>query len=87
MEHALHLAAKHFVEDVAPTSATALLKKVKAAMTNAVGEGNEIDLDALNSELHDIEVATGEEDGEDGEPDDYDVADTIGKALALVTKV
>jgi len=57
MEHALHLAAKHFVEKVAPTSSSAL--HVKAA-----------------------------EDGEEGEGEGViDVADTIGKALALVTQV
>jgi hypothetical protein len=56
MEHALHLAAKHFVERVAPTSASALLKK------------------------------TAEEDDDDDETD-FDVADTIGKALSLVTQI
>jgi hypothetical protein len=59
MEHALHLAAKHFVERVAPTSASALLKK------------------------------TAEEDDDDDDDDetDFDVADTIGKALSLVTQI
>ena len=56
MEHALHLAEKHFVEDVAPTSASALLNKVKGAMANVAGENNEIDLESLNKQLNDIEA-------------------------------
>ena len=87
MEHALHLAAKHFVEDVAPTSASALLNKVKGAMANAAGENNEIDLDSLNERLNDIEAEIAEENDEDDELEDYEVADTVGKALALVTQV
>lgn len=55
MEHALHLAAKHFVESIAPTSASTLLKKVAE-----------------------------EEDEEEG---DFEVADMVGKALALVTQI
>ena len=86
MEHALHLAAKHFVEDVSPTSASALLKKVKGAMINATGEDNEMDLDALNAELDSIEAEISEDDDE-ADAEDYDVADTVGKALALVTQV
>jgi hypothetical protein len=54
MEHALHLAAKHFVERVAPTSTSALLKK------------------------------TAEDDDDET---DFDVADTVGKALSLVTQI
>ena len=82
MEHALHLAEKHFVEDVAPTSASALLNKVKGAMANVAGENNEIDLESLNKQLNDIEAEIVKENNEDDE-----VADTIRKALALVTQV
>ena len=82
MEHALHLAEKHFVEDVAPTSASALLNKVKGAMANVAGENNEIDLESLNKQLNDIEAEIVKENNEDDE-----VADTIRKALALVTRV
>ena len=56
MEHALHLAAKHFVEDVAPTSAGKLLTKVKEAMANATEGGDGVDLDSLNIELNGIEA-------------------------------
>jgi hypothetical protein len=86
MEHALHLAAKHFVEGVAPTSANQLLQKVKGAMANATENGAQLNMDALNSEIEDIEAELGDE-AEDKEDDDYDVADTIGKALALVAQV
>jgi hypothetical protein len=85
MEHALHLAAKHFVEGVAPTSSTSLLQKVKGAMANATRDDTAIDLDALNSEIGGIEAAMGHDAEEEDE--EYDVADTIGKALALVTQV
>ena len=86
MEHALHLAAKHFVEGVALTSANQLLQKVKGAMANATENGAQLNMDALNSEIEDIEAELGDE-AEDTEDDDYDVADTIGKALALVAQV
>jgi hypothetical protein len=85
MEHTLHLAAKHFVKDVSPTLASALLKRVKGAMVNVTGEDNEMDLDALNAELDSIEAEIGEDDEADAK--DYDVTDTVDKALALVTQV
>jgi hypothetical protein len=53
MEHALHLAAKHFTEDIALTPASVLIRN----------ETNEDD---------------------DNEATDFNVADTVGKALALV---
>ena len=88
MEHALHLAAKHFVEDVAPTSAGKLLNKVKEAMAIAANADEAVDLDSLNMELSSIEVEMlrGEE-SEDNEDMEFDVADTVGKALALITQV
>ena len=61
MEHALHLAAKHFVEEVAPTSASVLHAK------------------AAGDDEDEEEVVEEEED--------FNVADAIGKALALVTQV
>jgi hypothetical protein len=88
MEHALHLAAKHFVEDVAPTSAGKLLTKVKEAMANATEGDDGVDLDSLNIELNGIEAEMSrDEDDVDNEDVEFDVADTIGKALALITQV
>jgi hypothetical protein len=85
MEHAMHLAAKHFVAGVSLTSTSSLLQKVKGAMANATGKDGTIDLDALNSEIGDIEAGIGA-DAKDND-EEYNVADTIGKGLALVTQV
>jgi hypothetical protein len=60
MEHALHLAAKHFVEDVAPIPASILNKNV----TDDDDDNNNND-----------------------ETTEFEVADTVGKALAFVTQV
>ena len=45
MEHSLHLAAKHFVEDVVPTLGRKLLNKVKEAMAIAANANEAVDLD------------------------------------------
>ena len=55
-------------------------------MANTTENGAQLNMDALNLEIEDIEAELGDE-AEDTEDDDYDVADTIGKALALVTQV
>jgi hypothetical protein len=88
MEHALHLAAKYFVEDIAPTSVGKLLNKVKEAMAIAADADEAIDLDSLNTELSSIEVEMlrGEE-SKDNQDAEFDVADTVGKALALIMQV
>ena len=80
----MHLAAKHFIEGVALTSASSLLQKVKGTMANVMGEDDMIDLDTLNLEMGDIKV---EMDADAEGDEESDVADTIGKALALVTQV
>ena len=85
MEHAMHLAAKHFVEGVSLTSMNSLLKKVKDTMANATGVDDTINLDALNSEIEDIKAGMDADANDDEE--EYDVADIIGKGLALVTQV
>jgi hypothetical protein len=47
-----------------------------------------VDLDSLDTELSSIEVEMlrGEE-SEDDEDTEFDVADTVGKALTLITQV
>jgi hypothetical protein len=82
MEHAVHLAAGHFIRDVAPTSARALLKKVKRVMSN-VGVDEALDLDRLEDDLMDFNNDEAEDAGDD---EDFDVGDSMGKALALVTQ-
>jgi hypothetical protein len=90
MEHSLHLGAGHFVKGVAPTSSRKILKKVQRIVQNA-RENGAYDLDELDTELADIE--DGGEDGDGNEITDedsgaeYEVADSIGKALALVNQV
>lgn len=81
----MHLAAKHFVEGVSLTSMNSLLKKVKDTMANATGVDDTINLDALNSEIEDIKAGMDADANDDDE--EYDVADIIGKGLALVTQV
>lgn len=91
MEHATHLAAKHFVEGVNPTSSGKLFEKIKMALANASTE-NAVDvdrlddLDRLEKELNGLELSE-EGDELDGDDAEYEVADTIGKVLALITQV
>jgi hypothetical protein len=84
MEHSIHLGAGHFISRVNPTSATKIIKKVKAAFEKANGDDEDPELNAnINAAL---EAEDGEE-GDDAEDVDFEVADTIGKALALVQQV
>ena len=76
MEHAVHLAAGHFIKGVAPTSGQALLHKVKDAFKGA-------DMDDMEEYDGDME----ENGGDDELPDlVFEVGDAVGKALALVTQ-
>lgn len=89
MEHATHLAAKHFVEGVNPTSSGKLFEKIKMAIANATTESavdidRLDDLDRLEKEMNGLEL---DGDGEEPDGDEYEVADTIGKLLALITQV
>ena len=82
MEHSLHLGAGHFVRGVAPTSSSKILKKVQCSAQNS----GTCDLDQCDTELTDAE------DGDEVADDqncvvEFDVADSIGKALALVNQV
>jgi hypothetical protein len=58
---------------------------VKAALANATSEDNEVDVAALNNELEGLGFDS--KDSKKGGGEDFDVADTISKALALVTQV
>lgn len=84
MEHTLHLAAKHFVEGVNPTPARRLLSKVKKHLAAVSGDEAAFDLEELEREIAELDA---EGDGAEDADADFDVADTIGKALALVTQV
>ena len=92
MEHSLHLSAKHFVQAVTPTSPNKIAKKIKSALQKAHINGD-VDLDRLDEEVIGFSFDDGDDGGEDdgGEYDsntsDFDVGDSLGKALALVGQV
>lgn len=86
MEHTINLAAGCFVTTVSPTSARQLLKKIKAAFKLAQLEGKDVDLDALEADLEDVDVE-GDQEEDDDDDEEFEVGDTIGKALALVKQV
>jgi hypothetical protein len=89
MEYTINLAAGSFITTVFPTSAHKLLKKIKAAFKCAELEGKDVDLDALEADLKEMDDE-GEGDGGDNQEDEdekFGVGDTIGKALALVKQV
>jgi len=95
MEHSLHVAAKHFVEAVAPTSPTAIRKKVKAAIQKAKASGT-LDLNEVDEALSDVDLlqdwdVNGDEndgpDVDDSDLDDFSSGDSLGKAIALVKQV
>ena len=77
MEHSLHLGAGHFVKGVAPTSSRNILKKGPKLADP------EDDLEDVDDGVDDGEGEDGEGEGEGG----FEIADSIGKALALVNQV
>jgi hypothetical protein len=91
MEHSIDLSARHFVEEVSPSSTAKLLKKIKKAFGDA-DISDTTDLDKLDAQLADFDFVTDEEERGDEEeagfsPSQFDVADSVGKALALVKQV
>jgi hypothetical protein len=87
MEHAIHLGAKHFISHIDPTSTSLkILKKAKTVLKKVQASVLEdyMDLDRIDSEL-----AAAFEDNKDilEEGEDFNVADALGKALALVKQV
>ena len=95
MEHTVHLGAGHFVKIVLPTSARALVKKIRKAFRDAQLDDDNIDFDALEVDLggnDEDEQDEQDEDNADDEADDegvadFTVGDTIGKSLTLVKQV
>jgi len=93
MEHSIDLCARHFVEEVSPSSMAKLLKKIKKAFGDA-DISDTVDLDALDAQLAGIDLAATDEekDGVNEEAletdfSEFDVVDSVGKALALVKQV
>ena len=92
MEHSIDLSACHFVQEVSPSSTSKLLKKIKKAFEDA-DISDTVDLDTLDSHLAGFDFAADKEEGEvdedapDADFSQFDIADSIGKALALVKQV
>ena len=95
MEHAVHLGAGHFIKVVSPTSARALVKKIRKAFRDAQLDNDNIDFDALEADLGGDDNNKRDEDdtnnaGDEADDEaaaDFTVGDTIGKSLALVKQV
>ncbi|KAJ6522148.1 hypothetical protein B0H19DRAFT_1277472 [Mycena capillaripes] len=89
MEHAVHLTAGHFISDVSPLSAKAVLAKAKKLRKKFKAENPDMDdgeLDAL------LAAAEGDEDDGYEDVDEYGEdgpapKDAVGKALALVKQI
>ena len=82
MEHSLHLGAGHFVRGVAPTLSSKILKKVQRSAQNS----GTCDLDQCETELMDAEDRDEVADDQNCAVE-FDVADSIRKALTLVNQV
>ena len=91
MEHSIDLAACHFIQDVSPSSTQKIVKKLKHALKD-VAIDDAVDLNALDAHL----TAGGFDsyEGDEGEGDEdeevfnnFEIADSVGKALALVKQV
>src|SRR5277367_886779 len=85
MEHSIDLAACHFIQDVAPSSTQKIINKIKHALQDADIEDT-VDLDALDAHLASRDF-DGDGDSEAEGIDNFDIADAVGKALALVKQV
>ena len=90
MEHSIDLAACHFIQDVTPSSTQKIIKKIKHALRDTDIE-DMVDLDALDAHLalRDFN-RNGDSEAEDRDKEifnNFDIADAIGKALALVKQV
>lgn len=87
MEHSIHVATGHFIKAIGPTSSRNVIRKVKKAFKNAGVDDSNLDVKQLGIELD--EVGDREDDRDDGDGNDsveFDVGDTVGNALALVTQ-
>lgn len=88
MEHSIDLAACHFVQEVSPPSTSKLVKKIKKAFDDT-DISDTVDLDKLDSHFAGFDFANEEEEGGDEDDSDsqFDIADSVEKALALVKQV
>ena len=61
MEHTVHLAAAHFVKTVSPTSAKALVTKIRRTLKH-IKLDDDINLDRLNDDLQEWDSGKGEDE-------------------------
>jgi hypothetical protein len=87
MEHSVDLSANHFVQAVAPSSAQKVLKKIRSAF-EGININNDLDLDGLDARLVECDLDEGDDD-DDNEvsSEEFDMGDSLDKALALVKQV
>lgn len=90
MEHSIDLAACHFIQEVAPSSTQKIIRKIKDTLWDVDVEDT-VDFDALDARLASGDFnENGDSEAEDGDEEsfkNFDIADAVGKALALVKQV
>ena len=91
MEHSINVGAGAVINDILPTSSRRLLKKFRHVVERANTVGQDVDFEELEADLpgwDDDEVEDEDKlDNDDDDEDALDVADVVGKALALLTQV
>jgi len=96
MEHSVDLSAHHFLQEVSPSTAQKLIAKIKAAFQNADLDSENPDLDNFNTCLadfnsEDLDNSADNSCSDESEANNHgvilDIADSVGKALALVKQV
>ena len=91
MEHSLHLAAKHFVQAVAPSSPQKVAQKIKHVLQKAQVNGD-VDLHEPNKEFIGFSFDDGGSGDENNSDEDdcndtnFNAGDSLGKAQALVNQ-
>jgi hypothetical protein len=91
MEHSINVGAGAVINDILPTSLRRLVKKFRHVVERANTVGQDVDFEELEADLagwDDDEVEDKDElDNNDNDEDALNVADVVGKALALLTQV
>ncbi|KAL0958654.1 hypothetical protein HGRIS_014979 [Hohenbuehelia grisea] len=94
MEHSVHLSASHVVAEISPTTSQALVRKARKALKKATAHGH-VDLEALETAVARCDLESDGDEDEDIDADNVEsdaeeteeVADALGKALALVKQI
>lgn len=87
IEHAVHIATKHFVEAVAPTPPKPLNKKIRQLLDEACNNG-ELDAADVAKVLSTLEgESDGDDDGASATESEWTAGDAVGKVLALIKQV